>query len=320
MDDQLSITDDSDDRLDPYPEPGDGSLGAFRTGAVSPRDLLALTDLDRTALATFRREWPALPDATREEIVRQLEVISEQRVEVDFGRVLRVALEDPSAAVRQLAISALWEDEDSDLRETLIDLAADDPSEDVRAEAFGALARFSVIHAVDEQRDRLLPLLVGAIDLDQPYTIRRRALEALGPFADDDQVRLAILDAFDDGDDGMRASALNAMALSGMAEWLPYAMDDLASPEPLLRFEAARAIGNVGGEAQVGDLYEAMEGEEDVEVRHAIIGAIGSIGGRAGLQALRRLHQMAEEADVEAIDDAIAEALMIGDLYDSGLN
>lgn len=320
VDEFPELLDESEDDLDPYPESGDGSLVAFREGRVTTADLLPLTDLGRDALMTFRREWPTLPEATREEIIRQLEDISENRLEVDFGRVLRVALSDESPAVRQRAISALWEDEEDDLLEMLLVLAADDPSIDVRAEAFGALVRFAVLHADDDLRNLMQPLILAATAPEQPYAIRRSAIEASGAFADDPEVRLAILDAYDDGDDGLRASAIRAMGLSGRVEWLADAMADLASPEPLLRFESARAMGPLGSETNVGDLYEAMEGEEDVEVRHAIIGALGAIGGRAGLEALRRLHQMAEEADLEAIDDAIAEALMIGDLFDPGVN
>jgi HEAT repeat protein len=82
----------------------------------------------------------------------------------------------------------------------------------------------------------------------------------------------------------------------------------LASDEAVLRYEAARALGVIGSDAAVPELLAVMDGEEDVEVRHAAIAALGAIGGRAAVRALRTRADHAEEADEEMIEAALEEA------------
>jgi hypothetical protein len=114
-------------------ERGTGSLAAFMGGDVRSADVARLSDLDREAAAQFTTEWATLPEETRERIVRTMDELGEDRLDLAFGRVLRLALDDPSPVVRQLAITALWEDERQDLIEPLRDLLNHDPSQDVRS-------------------------------------------------------------------------------------------------------------------------------------------------------------------------------------------
>src|ERR687894_3175509 len=69
-------------------------------------------------------------------------------VDLTFGRALRVALNDRSAVVRQLAVAGLWEDESSELLDRLRDMLLNDESPDVRAQAAAALERFASKAAV----------------------------------------------------------------------------------------------------------------------------------------------------------------------------
>ena len=63
--------------------------------------------------------WESIPEDNRIDLVRRFDELSEERVELNFGRALRVALDDRSAVVRQLAIAGLWEDESSELLDRL---------------------------------------------------------------------------------------------------------------------------------------------------------------------------------------------------------
>ena len=119
------------------------TLEALRRGPVRTSDVAALSDLGRPAAAVLTREWLSLPEATRVAIVREMDELAEERIDLNFGRALRVALDDESPVVRQLAVAALWEDERGDIVGRLQALAATDPSEDVRAEAAKGLGRFA---------------------------------------------------------------------------------------------------------------------------------------------------------------------------------
>lgn len=304
---------DADDEPAERPEPGDGSLDAFAGGQVRPQDVVRLSDLGRDAARRFAREWPDLPEETRAAIVREMDELSEDRVDLLFGRVLRVALDDPSPLVRQLAVAALWEDEGSDLLDRCRALLAGDTSDDVRAEAARALGRFADLAAAGDlaadASERLRAELVAvAADSAEPPHVRRLALESVGAFGKDPDIRTLILEAWESDDQADRGSALYAMGQSQDRSWLPTLLDELASDEAVLRYQAARALGSIGSDAAVPELLAVMDGEEDVEVRHAAIAALGAIGGRAAVRALRTLAEHAEEADEDLIAAALEEA------------
>ena len=314
------IGDESD--LDPVErERGTGSLESFAAGIVRPVNVVLLSDLDREAADRVAREWVTLPEATREQIVRGMDGLAEDRVELSFGRVLRLALDDPSPVVRQLAVAALWEDEREDLIEPLRGLLVRDPSQDVRAEAargLGKFARLAEGGELSEATGRLLheELLAVATDERQPELLRQRALEAAAVFRRDPGIRTLILDAYESDDQAWQSSALFAMAQSLDRTWLPTVLEELANADGQLRYEAARACGALGDEAAVPELLECA-GDEDVEVRRAAIAALGQIGGRSAIRALQTLSTTADEADHEPIEAALEEAFATSDPFGS---
>jgi HEAT repeat protein len=238
--------------------------------------------------------------------------LAELRVDLHFGRVLRMLLDDPSATIRQLAASALWEDEGADLPIRLLALAAEDPSQDVVAQAVQSLAATcdrAATGDVDESLARRLrdELLAIADDPGRAPTVRRRALEVAAVFADDARVAPLIEDFYDADEPGFRASAVYAMGRTADGRWRSRIVDEFVSDDAELRFEAARAAGELGDSEALPGLIE-LAGDEDPEVRQAAIGAMGRIGGRASLRALQRLAENAAESDADAIEDALLEA------------
>ena len=224
---------------------------------------------------------------------------------------MRIALDDPSPVVRQLAIGALWEDDSRYMLDWLRRTLREDSSPDVRAAAAAALTRFAdmaAAGALDEATANELhdELLRAAGEDELSYTVRRRATEALGPFADRPEVESTIAAAYDSGDHGLQCSALYAMGLSLDARWLPTIVSELDSEEAELRYEAARAAGLIAAADALPALLRAAH-DEDAEVRHAAIAAIGQVGGRGAVRALERLAEDAGEADMELIDAALDE-------------
>jgi HEAT repeat protein len=253
--------------------------------------------------------WESIPEENRIDLVRRFDELSEERVDLNFGRALRVALNDRSAVVRQLAVAGLWEDESSELLGRLRDILQNDESPDVRAQAAAALERFSskaVVGSLDESvaSDLRDSLRRSAIDAGAPYAVQRRALESLGPYAADPEISSLISEAFNSEDHGLQCSALYAMGRSQDARWLPTILVQLESEDPEIRFEAARAAGLLGSADALPVLLHAAR-DEDAEVRHVAIGAISQIGGRGAVRALERLAEDAGEADLELIQSAI---------------
>lgn len=288
------------------------ALVALRTGPVRPSDVVKLSDLNRGAAKALASAWLSLSEATRLDIVQEMNALSEDRLDINFGRALRVALDDASPEVRQLAIRALWEDDASDLAERLLSLLDSDLAVGVRVEAARALARFAdaavETNASSPWADRLSSaLLHAASNEDEPTIVQRAALEAVAVFSEKVGVERLILDAYDSGELELEVAAIHAMGRSGNERWLDAAMDALERDDPEVRFEAARACGRLLDQRALPRLRQAAD-DEDAEVRHAAISAIAHIGGKEARRLLLNLAEDASEADAEIIEDALEEA------------
>ena len=299
----------------PPVEPPTGSLAAFSGEAVDADEVVRLSDLGRNAVRRMRAEWPAVPVESRRQIVRLMDELAEARFELAFGRALRIALADEDDAVRQLALAALWNDESSDLAGLLLQIIENDPSFDVRAAAARAILPYTTRAELGEFDDDLTDalrtrLLAIALDSTENPLVQRHALEAASVFGGEEIADL-IETAYDSGEQDQMGSALYAMGRSSSLRWLSTVLTDLESDDAHLRFEAARAAGMISSDAAVPDLLAMMDGEEDVEVRHAAIGALGHIGGKAAIRALKTLSAHAEEADVDVIQEALEDASVV---------
>lgn len=293
------------------------TFDALRAGEARASEVAQLSDLGRAEARELADLWPSLGGPVRESIVRQIENLANERVELNFSRVLRIALDDESAVVRQLALSALWEDESSDMLGLLSLRLATDPSPDVRAEAakgLGRIAELMVTTGVDDHRAVALRTSLTEIagDATAAYGVRRGALEAVGAFGNEANVEAVIQHNYDSDDQGLVASALFAMGRSRNPRWLPAITSNMTSDEAELRFEAARAAGDMGDIDAVPLLAELCT-DDDVEVRQAAITSLGQIGGRAAVRVLQRLAEEPFEGDADLIADALAEAELIVD-------
>lgn len=296
------------------PPPIAETLAALREGPAATAEVLRLSDLDRARAADLRRSWRTLPEAQRVAIVRAMESLAEERLDVHFGRALRIALDDESAAVRQLALVALWEDERPDLIERLRSLALTDPSQDVRAEAAKALARFAERAVVGDLEaalgdDLRRSLAATVADEGEAVAVRRRALESVGVFGGDPAVRELIRASFEGADEELQVSALFAMGVSADRRWLDVLLAATRSEDGEVRYEAARGCGAMGDARAVPELAELCF-DADAEVRHAAINALGAIGGRAAVRVLEALLDTdgVRERDGELVEAALEEA------------
>jgi HEAT repeat protein len=288
------------------------AIAAIGQGTFKEPEFVPLSDLSRQDAATWSASWRSFPEAIRERVVRQMAELAEAKVEYIFGRALRVALDDPSPVVRQLAVAALWEDEGSDLPDLLLTLADADPSDDVRAEALQALGKFADRCAEGELDEDLAErlrsaLLAYANDAREPFIVRRRSIESVAAFGSDSEVRQLIEETYEGDDESLRAAAIYAMGKSLDARWLSDVLMELDNPDAELRFEAARAAGQIGSDRAVEPLIELLA-DADTEVRHAAIGALGEIASPGAVNALRRLAGNAGEADQDAVANALEVA------------
>src|SRR3954453_6225142 len=119
------------------------ALETIGQGAFHASLFRGLSDLDRSDLVEFERQWPNFPETSRIRAIQVMDELAEENVDLNFSRALRACLDDPSPAVRQLAIDALWEDESTELVDRFLSILDFDESQDVRAAAAQALGKFA---------------------------------------------------------------------------------------------------------------------------------------------------------------------------------
>lgn len=280
-------------------------------------ELKGLSNLGPEMLKVFWQHWRAFPGERRVEIVQALDALAEDNIDLDFRPVFRACLSDSEASVRAAAIAGLWEDETEPTMDRLITMIQDDAGE-VRAAATISLARFAHLAELGDLSEaanaRVHKALLGAAtDPDQPLEVRRRAVEGLGYFAGSREAQTEIGRAYANAEVLMRESAVLAMGRSMRPTWFPYIERELKSPAPGLRYEAARAVGELGedGRSLLPGLLPLVD-DEDTEISLAAIWSLGQIGGPSAKRLLQRLARSKDSARSQAASEALEE-LQIGE-------
>ncbi len=285
--------------------------------AVTARDLFVLSDLSRHDAETVRRDWTMIPAEKRLQLLLSLVSVAEEDVAWQLGRLLRIALTDPEANVRKLAIEGLWEDVAQDLVGPLIQLLHNDPDGGVRAAAATQLGAYVLAGELDELDSafaiRAEEALLGVLhNPDEDLQVQCRALESIA-YSGETGVRQLIEDAYYAPEEALRISSLLAMGRSADTRWRGLVRAELHNPSPLMRTEAARACGELEVQKAERELIELIADEEQT-VRLAAIFAIGRLGGRRAQDILRNVaHGEAESAEAEAAELALEELLFYGD-------
>ena len=279
---------------------------------LTGRDLFILSDLTRQDMELVRQDWTLIPVEQRRQLVETLVELAEEDVDWHIGRVLRVAMQDPDAGVRQQAIEGLWEETSSDLIGPLVQLLLNDPVVGVRAAAAGALGDYVLAGELDEldaalamrAEDALLSVLENP---DEESKVQARALESIA-YSGETGIRQLIEDAYYSPDEELRVSALVAMGRSADIRWRGLVRAELQNPAPAMRAEAARACGELESKKAEPELLELLV--DDVpEVRLAAIFALGRLGGKRAQAALRALTETEDLVESEAADLALEEML-----------
>ena len=275
------------------------------------RELCHLSHLDGEQSGRLREVWDVLPVVLRRRLTARLVALAEADVEMCFSSVFRLALEDADATVRASAIEGLWEDRDLRLVPLLERRLLEDDAAEVQAAAAASLGRFVLLGELGEIPARLhetayRALLAAHWRSDCSTDVRRRTLEALA-YASTETVAELIQDAYESPEGKMRVSAVFAMGRSADDRWELHVEQEVDSPDPELRFEAARACGELRITGTIPALTRLTD-DDDIEVREAAIWALGQIGGNAARSILKRLCSASgDEARRVAAEAALAQ-------------
>jgi HEAT repeat protein len=279
-----------------------------------------LSDLSPLDFERFKVAWKRAAEARRVALVGHMADIAEENYLIDFTPIFVHLFEDSSSAVRIAALDGVWDSEDQALVSPILQLLRSDEDSGVRAAAARALAHYILLAEWGQIDGSHTDMIVDGLlaEYDNPRAareVKRAALEAVSPAAHS-RIPDLINDAYEEGDNDMQLSAIFAMGVSADDRWLPILEEELTSPSPDFRAEAARACGIIGNQDSL-DALEALVDDSELEVGIAAIMAIGQIGGERASGLLSRL---AENPDYEDYYDAIEEALDEMEWMDSGLD
>jgi HEAT repeat protein len=287
-----------------------------RQTPLSISSLYGLSHLTRAEAQLFQEVWSLVDAGRRQWILQSLVDIAEASFEVDFNPIFRLCLNDEDEVVRSRAIEGLWEDEDLTLAGLLVRLLRDDPSESVRAAAATSLGRFVLLGELEkiEAAPAMMveDALLGAIyDPHETLEVRRRAVESIA-YSGQAQVQDIIEMAYYDDEEKMRISAVFAMGRSFDPLWHEMVIAELDNPDPEMRYEAARACGELEASAALPDLIYLIEADPDPEVQEMAIWALGRIGGKEARRVLEACCEIEDEALRQAAEEALDELDFLG--------
>ena len=278
-----------------------------------------LSDLDNASLTAFEPVWRKLPDDYKRKLVTELAEASEVNFDFHYEALGYLALDDASASVRSAAIDLVWVNESLDLLSRLIDLAENDESAEVRARAISEIGRFILLGEYEEipeaEAVRAQDVAISLLnDAAEDIEVRRRALEAISN-SSLDFVPEAVQEAYESDEHLMRVSAVYAMGRSYDERWTEAVLREMHNDDSEIRYEAARAAGELEIEESVTLLGKLAVADER-EIKQVAIWSLGEIGGAHAMRLLTALAEDAEEAEdedlKEAIEDAMGYASMVG--------
>lgn len=284
-------------------------LGDIEKPLLSAR-LADLSNLNSEDLRYFEQVWPTIELKRRQQVVSRLVELLEDNFELNFDSIFKNCLIDPDAEVRSKAIEGLWENEEPSLINTLINILAHDSSEQVQIAAATALGKFVMLAEHQKLRpsytSKIYQALLAAIsDRSMPVEVKRRALETAAPLGSP-EVEKAIGDAYQSDNYKLRISSIYAMGKNYNPSWLPILLPELGSPDAEIRYEAARACGELGDEEAVPYLIELVS-DPDIEVQLVAIQALGQIGGTEAKNCLEQCLDDPNEVIQQAAERVLYE-------------
>lgn len=291
------------------------AIRAGEHGKLNSTVFYGLSELSPSDAQAVRELWTTLTPVYRRKLARRMAEAIETNFDLDYAAVGRVALDDLDAEVRQFAIEILAEDRDLKLMERYIDAAVNDENIAVRAASASALGAFILAGELGElpesETKKAQHAMLDVLEhQSESVDVRRRALEAISNCGHP-KVPDLIRRAYADSERRMRVSAIFAMGRTCDTVWREIVLHELGSEDPEMRFEAARAAGELELREAV-PVLAPLGRDSDREIREIAIWSLGEVGGEDAMKVLRKLLRDAERARdsdlVEVIEDAIASA------------
>jgi len=279
---------------------------------LDPAYLFRLSDLEGEDAQQIKEAWSQIPDWRRRALLEDIEQLADDNNLLSFEQICRIAIDDDDPRVRFLAVRPMFMYEPVDLIGKITSMLENDADENVRAVCASTLGKFVYLGEIEDiphqTKDEIVDCLLRVTQSEDTREVRRRALEALG-FTTHKTIPGLIDQAFASEHNDWLVSALFAMGRTYDSRWAPKVVQMLHHQSPAIRFEAARAAGELEIRDAVQNLLELIE-DTDEDVRLAATWSLSQVGGEGVMEALENQLKVArsqEEARVaqEALDNLL---------------
>lgn len=286
------------------------TLACDESQALSRSVITFLSGAGRAEVRRFADCWRNMSPERRRELTSTMAEMAEADFELDYNAIFRWLLQAEDPEVRERAIEGLWEDDQPTLIDPLLRILKDDPNDMVRAEAAMSLGRFALQAELGELSEtRAARVREGLLEVIQNYKeqadVRRRAVESVA-YLSDAPVREIIDETYAEPDEDMKLSAVHAMGRTADPHWGEPVRLELHSPSAAMRYEAARAAGEIALKTATPDLIQLLN-DADSEVRQIAVWSLGQVGGSHARRALEACQTSGDETMREAAEEALAE-------------
>jgi HEAT repeat protein len=268
------------------------------------------SDLDPKSLRLFLDVWPSVKPTRKLILLDELLTHFDSDNIVSYESIGRGLINDLDGEVRARAIRLLSESDDPQLVGTLTEILLNDTDLAPRMEAALLIGEFILLGELETIKEELQrkaeDALISIIKSEENPTLRKRALEALG-YSSRPEIVTLIESAFERADPAWVATALLAMGRSHDERWSENVVSMVLDEDPLIRFAAVQAAGELNIEDAGPILLKILEDEEeDDDVVTAAIWSLSQIGGDDARIYLVNLIEQTEDEDlVEYLEDAL---------------
>ncbi len=287
--------------LDAFPESEDRPL---RYSAMSELSGISQPEADELALT-----WDEWTPARRLELLSRLASLQEEHADLEFEVVFKkgLALGDPRC--RRESLLGLTDSQDRTVAQALASLIASDSDASVRsaaAQAASGMVSLAIEGRLHERDgERLFSALKGALHREDETTeVRLRALESIAYFGRRRAGRY-IEAACADTEPAATRSVLIAMGRTSDPHWLPSVVSCLDHFNPGVRYEAARALGEIGGEEHAHSLAQLLD-DQDLDVQSAAVASLAMLGGSEAMRLLAGARNSPEPEIAGAAREALS--------------
>jgi HEAT repeat protein len=255
-------------------------------------DLTRLSSLPSNEIDYLEKKWQKADLQRRRQIISYLVELTLKHFTLDFTDIYFFCLREKDVKIRAESIIALAEEENPLFINNFINVLKEDSSKEVRIASTTALGKLSMqgeLGKISEKNtDTVYNALLDILDSKQENSsIRAAALEAIAPLSKP-RVKGLIEEAYHSKEEVLKISAIRAMGINCNRMWLTALIDELQNDDDKLRYEAAKACGELSEEDAVLYLIDLVE-DDNPRIIEAAIMSIGEIGGEEAKEILNRL-------------------------------